>query len=333
MRNTALFFLFLGLAAVLSGTEALAAGPKMELSAETWELGNVNQWDNPATEITIKNSGDKTLIISEVKSSCGCTAVMLSEKSIKPGKTGTLKINFDPYNTNPGPIRREVGLVTNDPVSPKKSIILRGRITGEKAAFGSIDPDYLDIGVMAPYETKFFVVNIKNKGNLDLNLSGIELPKGCFLDSGVPVKAPAKGSASVRVGYRPTKSSGPVSEELIIKPSDAGQKELKLKFVGYVAESVRGSDALIITPSTLKVSPDTKSPAIGVALKNEGKGRVLVEGAESSLEGGEPAVSNQELNPGESVTVNLPLKPEGLSSGTKGYLYIRVAIPIEVDTK
>jgi P pilus assembly chaperone PapD len=324
-------FLLIPVLLVLFCSEALAAGPKMELSTEIWEMGNIYQWDNPSTEISIKNSGDNTLVISDVKTSCGCTAVMLSEKSIEPGKAGTLKISFDPYNIT-GPVRREVGLVTNDKASPKKNITVRGRVMADKAVIGSIDPDYLDFGVIAPYDTKFFVVNIRNKGNADMVLSGIDLPKGCFFDSAEPVRAPARGSASVRVGYRPTKSSGPVNEELTVKTTDTNQKEFKLKLVGYIAESVRGSDALIITPSALKVSPDAKSPAVGVALKNEGKGRVLVEGAESSFDSKDPEITNQELKPGESARVNLPLKPESLSSGTKGYLYIRVAIPIEVDT-
>ena len=62
------------------------------------------------------------------------------------------------------------------------------------------------------------------------------------------------------------------------------------------------------------------------------RARVLVEGAESSFDSKDPEITSQELKPGESARVNLPLKPESLSSGTKGYLYIRVAIPIEVDT-
>src|SRR3990172_2155784 len=171
-RYKLLFAVFL---AVLFPAVAPAA-PRMELSPDSWNFGEIFQWTNPSIEITIKNTGDEDLKIQDVKASCGCTPVMLSDKTVKPGGTGQLRIEFASYNQASGRVKKEVLLVTNDPAAPRKSIIVRGVVKEDKAAMGYVEPRELDFGVIAPYETKFFVMNIRNKGNNDIPVSGVLLP-------------------------------------------------------------------------------------------------------------------------------------------------------------
>ena len=314
-------------------TGALAAGPRLLASPETWEMGNAHQWDSPSTEIDIKNTGDQPLVVERIKPACGFTAEILPGKTIKPGETGRLRVSFSPFGASPGPIRRDVVLITHDPVSPKKVILINGRVLSQKSAVVSLDPDYIDVGVVAPYETRFFVITISNKGNIGLNLDDIDLPEGFFLDSSAVTQVPSRGVASVRVGYRPAKQAGPINEDLTFKGSDAALQELELKarVVGYIAESARSAEGLIITPAAIKVSPDSPNPEASVSLKNAGGGKVFVEEAESSLGDGGQGVTSRELKPGESGRVSLPLAPSALAPDTRGYLYIRVAIPIEVE--
>src|SRR5512143_2649991 len=111
--------LCLAAALLLIAQHAFAAGPKMELSTDTWDLGEIYQWTNPQTEITVKNTGGQDLKILDVKASCGCTAVVISDRLIKPGKEGRLKIGFASYNFT-GKVAKDVLLVTNDPASPNK---------------------------------------------------------------------------------------------------------------------------------------------------------------------------------------------------------------------
>ena len=43
------------------------------------------------------NSGGSDLIISDVKTSCGCTASDFTREPIKPGGTGVIKLTFDSH--------------------------------------------------------------------------------------------------------------------------------------------------------------------------------------------------------------------------------------------
>lgn len=307
-------------------TSPSLASPRMELSLEDWDLGEIYQWSDPSKEITIKNTGDQDLLIQNINSSCGCTAVVLEDKVIKPGGKTAMKIEFAAYNFV-GKFRKEVVVATN---AGSKTVGLHGTIKDEKASVGVIEPGVLDLGVVAPYETKYLTLTIRNKGNIGLPVNGMAIPKGFFMDSAEPNVVPFRGFQTVRLGYRPTKGSGPVDEDISFQLSNS-QKELRVKVLGYIAESGQVRDAVIITPASIKVSAGNPKPSIEVGIKNQGGGVVEIESAESSFEGSEAKIESQRLAPGGAANVVVSMKPESLKQSIKGYLYIRVAVPIEVE--
>lgn len=86
-----LIAIFLWTAFCLNGhAQAKATFDKM-----THEFGVV-LWKHPATAtFTIKNDGDKPLVISNVTTSCGCTVVDWTKEPIAPGATGMVSSTFD----------------------------------------------------------------------------------------------------------------------------------------------------------------------------------------------------------------------------------------------
>ena len=71
------------------------AQPKATFDKKVHEFGVV-LWKHPATAtFTIKNDGDKPLVISNVTTSCGCTVADWTKTSIAPGATGTVSSTFD----------------------------------------------------------------------------------------------------------------------------------------------------------------------------------------------------------------------------------------------
>jgi hypothetical protein len=97
--------------------------PKLILGKTQHNFGTVNEGDILDLSIEFKNTGNSTLEIKDVTSSCGCTAVLLSSKKLDPGETGNLKIEVDTSNRS-GRITRTVTILSNDPVDPKQVLIL-----------------------------------------------------------------------------------------------------------------------------------------------------------------------------------------------------------------
>jgi hypothetical protein len=174
------------------------------------------------------------------------------------------------------------------------------------------------------------MLTIQNKGNIPLPVKGITMPEGFFKDSAVPNEVPFRSLQALRLGYRPVKGSGPIDEDITVQLSNS-QKELRVRVRGYIAETGQVRDAVIITPASIKVSADTPNPSVEVGLKNQGSGIVEIESVESSFEGSETKLESPRLAPGGTAKAVLSMKPESLKQTMKGYLYIRVAVPIEVE--
>ncbi|MBI5190401.1 MAG: DUF1573 domain-containing protein [Nitrospirae bacterium] len=328
MTRLAAFLLAL-LSSVFIALPALAAGPRMELDPPSWEMGEIYQWTNPSITIKIKNTGDAPLNIKGVKASCGCTAVVISERIIGPGRAGEMKIDFASYNFS-GPVNKVVVLSTDDAAAPDRALRIKGLIKPDRSAIGSVEPAYLDLGIVAPYETRYFDVTIKNSGNDDLRITGMDMPEGFFLDSAYPGVVAPLSSQPVRIGYKPSKDSGPIDGEVKVLISHAGQDSLWMRAVGYVGESARGADALIVTPTRLTVQPGAGPVQMEVTLKNSGGDGILVEDADVSFDGATASLSTNELLPGGTGTVGVTLVPSSLKQGARGYLYIRVGVPVIV---
>ena len=115
------------LAIVLFSASGMAqTGPKIEFKKETIDYGTVAKGeDNGLRVFEFKNIGDAPLVISDAKSSCGCTVPKKPTEPIAPGKTGQIE---DQYNMNPGPINKTI-TVTSNAVN-KDSGMIALRITG-----------------------------------------------------------------------------------------------------------------------------------------------------------------------------------------------------------
>ncbi|HDZ26388.1 MAG TPA: DUF1573 domain-containing protein, partial [Candidatus Aminicenantes bacterium] len=66
-------------------------GPKLKFREESKDFGKVKQGEVLTHVFVFKNEGDETLVIKRVKTSCGCTAALLSKKEIAPGAEGEIK--------------------------------------------------------------------------------------------------------------------------------------------------------------------------------------------------------------------------------------------------
>ncbi len=99
-------------AIVMMGASAMAqTGPKIEFKEETIDYGTVTKGEDSGLRVfEFKNIGDSPLVISDVKSSCGCTVPSKPKDPILPGKTGTIEVQ---YNMNPGPISKTITVTSN----------------------------------------------------------------------------------------------------------------------------------------------------------------------------------------------------------------------------
>jgi hypothetical protein len=99
--------------------------PKFDFEEITFDLGTVQSGESVTHEFKFKNSGDKDLIISQAKGSCGCTQPEYPKDPVAPGDEGVIKVTFNSTGIS-GQITKNVTLIAN--TTPNTKVLT---ITGE----------------------------------------------------------------------------------------------------------------------------------------------------------------------------------------------------------
>lgn len=111
-------------------TNAQEKGAKIEFKAYTIDYGTINKGADGVRTFEFTNTGDEPLIVSNVKSSCGCTIPKKPKQPILPGETGEIEVKYDTNRVNP--IRKTITVTSNAVNAPTVALKITGTV---------IDPD------------------------------------------------------------------------------------------------------------------------------------------------------------------------------------------------
>ncbi|MBR9853396.1 MAG: DUF1573 domain-containing protein [Algicola sp.] len=121
MKKTVLM-LFVGLLSLGIYAQETA---KIEFKSETIDYGEIERGSDGIRVFEFTNTGNVPLVISNVRSSCGCTIPKKPEEPILPGKTGKIEVKYDTNRV--GPIRKAI-TVTSNADTPTKVLKIKGTV-------------------------------------------------------------------------------------------------------------------------------------------------------------------------------------------------------------
>lgn len=108
MKNV-IAILFVGMLSL--GLMAQEKVAKIEFKTEVIDYGTIEKGSNGVRVFEFTNTGDAPLIISSVRSTCGCTVPKKPEAPIMPGETGEIEVKYDTNRVNP--IRKTITVISN----------------------------------------------------------------------------------------------------------------------------------------------------------------------------------------------------------------------------
>jgi len=79
----------------------------------TYDFGNVAAETDVSTEFVVTNTGDKPLIIEDVKASCGCTMPQKPEHPILPGESDVIAVTFHSKPGQVNEIKKTITVTAN----------------------------------------------------------------------------------------------------------------------------------------------------------------------------------------------------------------------------
>ena len=120
LMTSKFLLIFCLLACAISFSQELAPNSNAgELSFKTEEIdyGKIQQNDNGERIFTFTNTGKSPIVISTIKTSCGCTVPAYSKAPVLPGQTSEIKVK---YATNRmGAFNKTITVISNASESNK----------------------------------------------------------------------------------------------------------------------------------------------------------------------------------------------------------------------
>lgn len=106
------------------------AVPALVVERLDHDFGEIVQGAEITHTFRFHNAGDQVLEIGQLRSSCGCTAALLTTRRLAPGAMGELKLTFNSHGFR-GAVQKTVTFETNDPKHSAATFSLRGRVKAE----------------------------------------------------------------------------------------------------------------------------------------------------------------------------------------------------------
>lgn len=112
-----------------TGTVALSENQTtIKWDSQDINLGIIKHQVPKTVEFTFTNSGKKPLIITDVKTSCGCTVAEFPKEPIAPGKKGVIKAIYSAGSI--GPFHKSLTVTANIPQT-RVDLNIHGEVKAE----------------------------------------------------------------------------------------------------------------------------------------------------------------------------------------------------------
>ena len=216
----------------------MAAQNGAQISADelTYNFGTIAEADGLASHtFEIKNTGDGPLVITRVTASCGCTQPEWTKEPVAPGKTGNVKVTYNPKG-RPGPFYKTISIFSNGKKG-SYTLAIKGNVTPKPLTPVLIYPYSIgDLKMQTktvlyssirPDETLGEKISVKNEGKTTLTIHPGKVPHFLTVEVRPTQLAPDEvGEITLLLDAKATKRKGRVTTEIPLTIESIGQKEV-----------------------------------------------------------------------------------------------------------
>src|SRR5208283_2648177 len=120
---------------LIPGANAAPPGPQPKIQVENplFDFGTATEATMVNHTFKLKNTGKGRLVISHVKTSCGCTAAKPTKNTLEPGEETEINVGFDTHFQKGHQVRM-ITAFTNDPDTPEAIMTMQGNVKQQVSA-------------------------------------------------------------------------------------------------------------------------------------------------------------------------------------------------------
>jgi hypothetical protein len=243
------------------------------------ELGNITH----AFKFT--NAGDKPLVITNVRTACGCTVSRWTKEPVKPGETGEVLAT---YRTTVGPFNKPLTVTSN--TGSNVVLHIKGNVTRKPEdltvtypqTFGDLRSknkrDFVFPQISSQQTTPSQTIEVANAGEENVNVTFENVPEYITVNAVPASLSPGqKGQITVSVNGEKRKTYGYNSDKITVK---TGKSSEVFNVTSIVAEKIEQPEKFPVTEiaqTTIDLGKLTVDKTSGtIELKNLGNADLLV---------------------------------------------------------
>ena len=288
----------------LTGT-GVAATVTLSASPATLNFGNINAGSSSSQTVTLTNSGNSTVTISQVTvNAANFTATGITAPStLAAGQSTPMNVTFSPTSTE--------NVTGNITVSSSQgaSAVVAVSGSGVQPAI-SITPASFNFGSIVDGQTKSQSFTVTNTGTAALTISQISATGSGFSASGltVPAAVPVGGTATFAVQFAPTTAGSLTGTVNIASNAPSSPTAVALSGTGTAATVTLSANPTSLSFAGINVGSSSSQT---VTITNTGNSsavisQVSVGAKDFATSGLTPPMT---LAPGQSSTLNVTFSP------------------------
>src|SRR3989338_7648539 len=118
-----------------TGIASASHNPRLEITPESWDFGRVTEAEVLTHKFEVKNTGNDTLEIKHITTSCGCTTATMFYRKLYPGESAEIVVKLDLREIKAQErIKRDVYIESNAPEQRLKTVSVYVELdTGKKS--------------------------------------------------------------------------------------------------------------------------------------------------------------------------------------------------------
>jgi hypothetical protein len=153
--------------------------PEIFCPEKVFDWGSIDNIHPVEHNFTIQNKGTAPLTITEVKTSCGCTAARPEKNELAPGEETVVEVALS-LKGRVGTQKKTVTLISNDPKTPKYVLTLQGKAL----AVIKVEPNRVDFGVIADDEPRSKTIRVStDRPDVVFHITKVQTPKQMTITS------------------------------------------------------------------------------------------------------------------------------------------------------
>ena len=206
-----------------------AGGPKVEFTSHLRDFGIIERGEVLRHTFTFTNTGTEPLIV-RARSTCKCTASLLSNESTQPGESGEIKVEYNTKDKN-GISNVKIICRTNDPDNKLVTLQLLAEVSQEVFPV----PEEFYVGNIVFGESIRKVIKVYKSTRSDFAITGIDCPEG--ISARILEYEESQHYnyiIPVELSFNGTMKLGIIDQSVVIHTNDATKKRIDIPVVGTV---------------------------------------------------------------------------------------------------